>query len=298
MAEAIYMQPCKMEELAEALGKLTENSKILGGGTDLIIQLRTRHLEPDYILCLGKIQEMKEIRREGEYLRVGAMCTHGEIAENAMVMDKFKALSMACGHVGSAQIRNKGTIGGSLANASVAGDMLPVLYLFGGKVEIFTKEGETRFVEARDFSLGVGKTVLSHQEAILAVWFPIEEGQKSCFVKLGGRKEVTIAEISLAMSWEGGNGQFHKVRGILGAVDTKPICLEEAPKLLGDCNVGEEEKNLLAESLSGRIQVIRENRKRQPKLRIRDCERVYKEWAVKGVVYDTLKIMEEMERGI
>lgn len=298
MAEGNYVQPRSLEELAEALEKMTEKSRVLAGGTDLIIQLRTKHMQPDCLLSLCKIEEMTGIRQEGEFVRIGAMCTHTEIAGNSLIQDKFTALSMSCGHVGSKQIRNKGTIGGSLANSSVAGDMLPVLYLFNGKVEVFTRDGKTRMVRAQDFSLGVSKTVLSPQEVILAVWLPIAERRKSCFVKLGGRKEVTIAEISLAMSWESQDGYYHNIDAILGAVDTKPVYLEEANEILGDRNVGEEEKDQFAESLAGRIRVIRENRKRQPRLRIRDCEKVYKEWAVKGVVYDTLKIMVEMERGL
>ncbi len=297
MACELYLQPSSLTELAEDLKKMTEKSLVLAGGTDLMVKLRSRPVDADCILSLCKVPDMKGIEEQEGYVRIGAMETHGEIAKNPLIQEYFQALSMACDHVGSKQIRNKGTIGGSLGNASVAGDMLPVLYLFHGEIELLNQNGASRRVKAEEFSLGVGKTVLETQEVILAVWLPIHQERKSCFVKLGGRREVTIAEISLAMSWESQEGRFHQVEGILGAVDVKPIYLKEADEILGDKAVGEKEKNRLSASLSERIRIIRENRKRQPKLRIRDCEKVYKERAVKGVVYDVLNIMEEMERG-
>lgn len=291
MACEQYIQPDTLKELVTGLAKMTSDSVILAGGTDLIIKLRSRHMNPDCMLSLCRVPELKSISESGGYLRIGAMETHDNIANNTLVRKECKALAMACSHVGSQQVRNKGTIGGSLGNASVAGDMLPVLVLFHGLVEILDSAGKTRKVDAQEFTLGIGRTILQPQEVIMAVWLPLHSHRESCFIKLGGRREVTIAEISLAFSWERSGQHFHKIEGVLGAVDTKPIYLQEVDEILEDRKVGKYEMDLLADSLSKRIRAIRENRKRQPRLRIQECEKVYKERAVKGIVYDALEIM-------
>lgn len=288
-----YIQPLTLDALTVALSRMTEDSVILAGGTDLIIALRKNHRAPDCILSLCSVKEMKGICRQGTYIRIGAMETHGAVAENPLVKQNLQALAMACDHVGSKQIRNKGTIGGNLANASVAGDILPVMCLLHGLVEIMDSSGSTRKIQAEDLLMGAGKTVLKPGEVILAVWLPLLPERNSCFVKLGGRKEVTIADISLAMSWEIKNGRFHNVEGVLGAVDTKPVYLTEANALLGDRRIQNEDLLAFSESLSKRIRTIRENRSSQPRLRILECEKVYKEAAVKGVVYDVFEMMKK-----
>ena len=222
------------------------------------------------------------------------MTTHGEIAENELVKTWFQALAMACDHVGSKQIRNRGTIGGNLANASVAGDMIPVAHLFHEQLEILDKTGLTRMVPVEEFLQGVGRTVLNNQEVLLAVYLPIRN-VKSCFLKLGARREVTIADISLAMSWRIQDSCFCDIEGILGAVDSKPIPLTMVNDLLGKQKMEEIDAEQLAEVLSEMIRDIRIRRTRSPRLRILECEKVYKECAVKGIVYDMLDRMKEME---
>lgn len=292
MSETRYLQPSCVEELVQALGQMTDKSAVLAGGTDLMIAIRNKLPEIDCLLSLCRVEELAEIRKEEGWLSVGAMATHAQIAANSLVRNYFPALSMACDHVGSKQIRNKGTIGGSLANASAAGDMLPCVYLFHGEVEILDWEGKARRVPAEEFYQGISRTCLKTGEILKSIWLPVHEERNSCFVKLGGRKEVTIAEISLALSWVRDAEGYHQIEGILGAVDSRPIRLEEADRILSGRKINREQKEALAESLSQRIQVIRENRKRAPKLRIRECEKVYKEYAVKGVVYDAIELIE------
>lgn len=295
MACMNFLQPGNLSELVESLGQMTENSRVLAGGTDLLVNLRSKPANYDVILSLCKVSELTGISREGDKVRIGAMETHGNIASAPLINEFFPALSQACDHVGSKQIRNKGTIGGSLGNASVAGDMLPVLVLFEGEIELLCREGTTRLVPALEFQKGPSRTELTVGEVISAIWLPIQEGRRSCFLKMGGRREVTIAELSLSMSWYGEPGAFRQVRGVLGAVDVRPVVLDEAPGLLEGCEIGEEQADALAQSLSERIRQIRLNRKRRPRLRIREGETLFKERAVKGLVYDVLEMMQKIQ---
>lgn len=292
MKESLYLQPETLEELSEALSKMTEKSCILGGGTDILPEIRSNHPEIDIFISLCQLKEMCGITEEEGCLRIGAMTTHIEITKNPLVQKYFKALSMACGSVGSLQIRNKGTIGGSLGNASPAGDMIPCVDLFHGEIEVINQKKETRRIKGIDFILGVGRTGLREKEAILAICLPIKEKQESCFVKLGTRREVSIAQISLALSWERNKeGLPININAYLGAVDTKPIHVLEAKEILGNKGITDKDKDELSEKLSEKIRIIRENRKRQPKLRILDSEKIYKERAIRSVVYDAVEYM-------
>lgn len=292
MEQVIYSQPTDMDGLAEALGQATEKTVLLGGGTDLLIMIQKKHPPIDRYISLGKIPDLGKIEEQDGFLKIGAMATHHQIAGNPLVEKYFPALSMACSHVGSQQIRNKGTIGGSLANASPAGDMMPCVFLFKGEIEIYNKNQEYRRISGEEFLIGNQRTALSLGEAVSALWLPIREERKSCFVKLGARTDVTIAQISLALSWEKKENAIEAVRAYLGAVDVRPLYLPEAEELLSG-EISREKKDALAESLRARIQGIRERRKRQPKLRITEAERLYKERAVKGIVYDAAEYMEE-----
>lgn len=294
MGEVKYLQPENQEELQNCLMQMTDKSVILGGGTDLIIKIRDRKPEIDLYVSICKVKEMQGITEEEGYIRIGAMATHSEIAANPLVQKHLQALSMACDHVGSKQIRNKGTIGGNIANASVAGDMLPCLYLFDAQIQVLQPDGQIRYIKATKYGGQDEQDKLGKKEAIMAIMFPVCT-RKSCFVKLGPRKEVTIAEISLAMLWEEKDGKYENVRGVLGAVDVKPLLLQEAEEIFGGTCITKTETDRFVQSLSDRIKQIRERRKRQPKLRIHEWERVYKERAVKGVVYDVIQLMKPNE---
>ena len=189
---------------------------------------------------------------------------------------------MACSQVGSQQIRNKGTLGGSLANASPAGDIIPCIFLYGGKIEILGEHG-IRSVDAESFLLENGCTLLGRNELITSILLPLEEERKSCFVKLGSRREVTIAQISLCISWKEEDNEKKDMKGFIGAVDIRPVEFEKA-YLLGENS--EESREEAAAWLADKIRGIRSNRTRESKLKITEAEKLYKERAVKGIVFD------------
>ena len=281
----MYLQPSTREELISALGQLTDKSRIIAGGTDLMPDLRKKRPDVDIFLSLSAMEEMKQIRISDDTICIGAMATHDSIARNAEIKTWATALHHACSHVGSQQIRNRGTIGGSLANASPAGDMIPCVCLLGGVLEILTAE---------DFTLGVSRTALHPGEVLFAIELPVRKDRSTAFVKLGSRKEVTIAQISIAISWDKGT-RYQNPDGYLGAVDVTPVHLEEMPELIGQGPVDDAAKDRLAESLRDRIRGIRMNRKRPPKLEITEAERLYKERAVRSVVYDVFDLAETID---
>ena len=106
-----YIQPRTRQELSQALGQMTENSRIIAGGTDLMASDHGRDSGTDLYISLFCLGDMAEIYREDGWVRIGAGSVHDAIEKNPIIQENFRALSMACSKVGSQQIRNKGTIG-------------------------------------------------------------------------------------------------------------------------------------------------------------------------------------------
>ena len=137
--------PKTLAELPASLAALTPESKIVGGGTDFVIRLHSGAVKPDALCYLGHIPELKMIEKQGDTISVGAYCTMTQMEHDPIVREYLPALMDAAADVGSLQIRNNGTIGGNLGNASPAGDLIPVMYLYDAKVEIASPNG-TRIV--------------------------------------------------------------------------------------------------------------------------------------------------------
>lgn len=288
-----YIQPKTMRELQQGLNCLTEESIILAGGTDLMPHIRSRKPHIDTYLSLNKLKEMHGISEQDEWIRIGAMVTHAEIASNDKIKKYFNALLSACAQIGSQQIRNKGTIGGNLINANPAGDAIPCLMLFNGEVEIFSADGVSKRISINNFLTESGKSSLGRHEVLMAIWLPIDCDKKSCFVKLGSRKEVTIAQVSLCLSWKKTGNNYDTIELYMGAVDVRPIKIEETQTVLGNNPLSTKNMDALSEMLSKKIRAIRMKRKHESKLKIMECEKLYKERAVKGVVYDAIALMKD-----
>lgn len=286
-----YLQPKNLEELQESLKKLSDNSVILAGGTDLLVTIREKNPNIDTILSICDINEMKGIAEMDGWIRIGAMVTHQESVSDKLINLYFHALKMACNSVGSLQIRNKGTLGGSIMNANPAGDVLPCVMLYNGEIETMDQNGIIKRINVHDFISQSGKPNLKKNEILTAIWLPLDFEKKSCFVKLGSRTEVTIAQISFCMSWKKTNDENRQIEAYIGAVDSKPFKVEKANILLENNPFDTEKLDSLSLILSNQIREIRENRKRESKLKIYENEKLYKERAVKGVLYDAVSYM-------
>lgn len=278
-----YMQPGSLAELNELLPALPERTAILAGGTDLMPKLRAKRPELDGMLSLCQVPELREIRTEEGWLKLGAMVTHAAAAGDGTVGRYFQALQMACSHVGSQQIRNKGTLGGSLANASPAGDIMPCVFLYGGQVELLGPEGSRR-LPVEEYLGPDGRTALGRNELLTALWLPVVPELHSCFVKLGSRTEVTIAQISMCAAWRQRPEGPELLRAWTGAIDRRPVPFP-APELLARAETAEQ----AAEVLAGEIRRLRQSRSRPSRLKLTQDEQLYKERAAKGVIYDLME---------
>lgn len=263
--------PTTLAELQENLHQLTACSKILSGGTDLIIQLHSGKVKPDALCYLGYLPELKTVALEGDQLSIGAMVTMAELEKHSTVLELFPALSDAAGDVGSPQIRNNATIGGNIANASPAADLSPVLYLYSAQAEVMGPEGRI-LLPIQEVLLGSGKTCLKHNQVITRFLLPVPDF-KSAFLKLGSRAKVTISRIGLALGLVMKGDKVVDIHLFVGAVSGKPQQASAAETYLKG-------KKLSEEALLNAAEMIAD-------LMLPD--RYYKRYAIKGVLLDVFQ---------
>ncbi|MFQ5954247.1 MAG: FAD binding domain-containing protein [Kiloniellales bacterium] len=164
-----YHRPTSLAEAAERLGAAAEG-QLLAGGQTLLPTLKQRLANPSDVIDLAAIAELKGIRVDGGNLVIGAMTAHAEVAASPEVTGSIPALAQLAQHIGDAQVRNLGTLGGSIANNDPAADYPAALVGLGATVNT-----NTRSIGADDFFTGLFETALGESEIVTAVSFPIPE---------------------------------------------------------------------------------------------------------------------------
>jgi CO/xanthine dehydrogenase FAD-binding subunit len=196
----------------------------IAGGTDVMVAI-TGELGPipDRMLDLSRLEELRGIFLDGGRLVLGASTTYAEIRRSALVREHLPALGEAAATIGAAQIQNRGTIGGNVANASPAGDTLPILLAADATVLVGGQRGE-REIAAPDFFTGYRRTALAPDELILQLRFPLPAGRALRFRKVGTRRAQAISKVVLALAWRDlGAPGWSDVRVALGSVAPTPI---------------------------------------------------------------------------
>jgi aerobic carbon-monoxide dehydrogenase medium subunit len=164
-----YQKPRSVADAAKAIGS-AEDGKLLAGGMTLIPTLKQRLAKPSDLVDLGSIAELRGIKKEGNAVVVGAMTKHVEVATSDVVRGAIRALAQLAEMIGDPQVRNRGTLGGSIANNDPAADY-PAAVL-GLNATVITNK---RKIAADEFFKGMFDTALAPDEIITAVSFPIPE---------------------------------------------------------------------------------------------------------------------------
>jgi xanthine dehydrogenase small subunit len=212
------------QNLFEAYERLaTAPARPIAGGTDVMVAI-TGELGPipERMLDLSRLEELRGISMERGALVLGARTTYSEIRRSTMCREHLPALVEAAATIGAAQIQNRGTIGGNIANASPAGDTLPVLLAADATILLGGQRGE-REVAASDFFVDYRKTALAPDELILQVRIPVPAGRTLRFRKVGTRRAQAISKVVMALAWRADDGVWRDVRLALGSVAPTPI---------------------------------------------------------------------------
>ncbi len=219
------------QEACSLLSRYGEKASVLAGGTDLMVAVNQKRMPLETVVFIGRTG-LGYIECEQDALRIGATTTHTEIARSPIVREKAPLLAEAVMSIGSPAIRNMGTIGGNVANASPGADGSVSLLALGAKVKLVSVRGE-RIVDLDTFFVDKGKTVLEPDELLTEVIVPVRrEATRWTWHKLGQRKASVCAVISLAMALELEGGECSRVRIALGTVAPTPFLARKAGERL------------------------------------------------------------------
>jgi CO/xanthine dehydrogenase FAD-binding subunit len=177
------------------------------------------------------IPELHGIEDRGDHLWIGAATTHTQMMASAAVARVAPALPAACAVVGGPQIRNRGTLGGNLANASPAADTVPPLYAADAVVELVSVSSR-REVPIHEFFTGPRRSVLAPDELILGVRVPRRAGVRGAFLRLGQRQAQAISKVSVAVGIAFRDGRPEWVRVALGSVAPTVVRAPRAEQVL------------------------------------------------------------------
>ena len=228
-----YITPTSPQEVVEILAK-NDNTRILAGGTDLILEIE-RGITPDDLTLIDvtRIPNLDRITLdEDDVIHLGAMVTHNHVVSSKIMQERAYPLVRACWEVGANQIRNRATVAGNLVTASPANDTITPLMALGASVTLLSTQGQ-RTVSLDDFYLGVRKTVMRPDEMLVDISFPaLTETQRGTFIKLALRRAQAISVINVAIVLDLDLSSVRSASITLGAVSPIIIHAKEAEAYL------------------------------------------------------------------
>ncbi len=252
-------------DLAEAYAALASApadapARPIAGGTDLMVALTGELGEPPAsVVDLWAIEALRGVAIDGDSLSLGALTTYTDIRRSPLCLEHVPALVDAAATIGAAQIQNRGTLGGNIANASPAGDTLPILLAADAVFVLGSSRGE-RQVQAASFWTGYRQTALAADELLLRVLIPLATDREMRFRKIGTRRAQSISKVVLAVAWRSPpmppRGPWRDVRVALGSVAATPIRARATEAALEGKPPTPETANLAAETLAGELSPI------------------------------------------
>jgi CO/xanthine dehydrogenase FAD-binding subunit len=227
-----YKTPNTIEEAIELLWQAEGKAKVIAGGTDLVIGLRSGDYTPQSIIDITRIEGLRKIGEKNGTVSIGAAVTHSEIASSPLVKKYGKILSDAASEIGSPQIRNLGTIGGNIVNASPAADTIPPLMVLNAMGRVVSRGGEKEVLLSQLFK-GPYETNLKPHELLVQITFQkLPPETKISFVRLARRDAMAIARMNVAIILQIGKNRIEDVRIAVGSVTPTPQRMSEAETFL------------------------------------------------------------------
>ena len=197
-----------------------EDVKILAGGQSLVPLMKLRLSKPSCIVDLCRIPDLSHIREEKNHIVIGAMTTYSQIEESRLLRSRCPLLPQTAATIGDVQVRNQGTLGGSLAHADPAGDMPAAILALSAEIEALGPKGE-RWIKAEDFFLGLLTSALEPDEILTAVRVPVLKESKSAYLKAAQRTSgFAVAGIAVCLELTSDGSCKDIAVGVTGVADT------------------------------------------------------------------------------
>jgi carbon-monoxide dehydrogenase medium subunit/xanthine dehydrogenase FAD-binding subunit len=238
-----FYNPESLDDALDFLNKEKSNAKLIAGGTDIVLELNDKKIEPKIIINIKNLEELKYIKEDGDLIRIGAGTTFTKIAENDLVNINGKALAHACSKIGSTQVRNVGTPAGNIVTGSACADSVSALVALDAVLVLKSKEG-LREVKLEDFynenpkqdfdGCYINLAGIKENEIMVEIYFKkTKENEFSDFRKLGRRKALAKSILTVGMVIEfDENKKAKRPRVALGAVGRHPYHVESAEDIL------------------------------------------------------------------
>lgn len=271
---------CKStEEAVDLLGKFKEDSKVISGGTDLIIGIRNNKFNPKVLIDVFSIEKLREINLVDDYVELGGAVTFTQIVENPLFKSNLYGLYKSCRLVGSPQIRNKGTIGGNICNGSTAADTIPPLIALKAKIFLESTSG-TRQVLLEDIFKDK-ELKIRDDELLTKIRFKLaKENQILSFAKLGLRKALAISRIAISTFIElDGDKKISLVNVASGSIGRYPMRENSVEEYLLGKEINDETILQAVKVLQNEMDKRLEGRASLP----------YKRHAVEGILRESLE---------
>ena len=226
-----YYSPRSLNEAVNLLTTHKDDVKILSGGQSLLPLMKMRLAKPGYIVDIGRIAGLDTIMEDREYLIIGALTTHAQIEASDLLRKRCPLLSQTATTIADVQVRNRGTIGGSLAHADPAGDMAPAILALEAEIKVVGPNGE-RWIRAEDFFLGLMMSALEPDEILTAIKVPATDAEKTTYLKAAPRASgfaVVGVAVRLALNPD---GTCSRIAVAITGVTDKAYRAERSEKML------------------------------------------------------------------
>jgi carbon-monoxide dehydrogenase medium subunit len=240
----VYVKPFRYEraatlaEAAEALRAAAGGARLIAGGQSLMPMMNLGLVEVDAVVDISRVDEARGVAEDDGYLRIGALTRHRGLERDALVQAHQPLLAAAAGNVGSARVRNRGTVGGSLAHSDPAAELPLAMTTLGATYEV-TNGRETRSVPVEEFHTTYFTTSLGEDEVITSVRAPkLGPGWGWGFVEVS-RRPGDFAIVATAALVRLAGGEIVESRVVLGGVSERPLRLGAAESSLTGARAGD-----------------------------------------------------------
>jgi aerobic carbon-monoxide dehydrogenase medium subunit len=225
-AEFDYRRPTSLDEAIGLLAE-TDDARALAGGHSLLPLMKLRLAEPGTIVDIGRIPGLDDIEEDGNAIKIGALATHAAVAASELVRSKCRVLAVTAEGIGDRQVRNRGTIGGSVAHADPGADYPTVVKALGATIRAVGSGGE-REIAADDFFTGIFTTSLQQGELVTSVLVPaVGEGTGAAYAKhRHPASGYAVAAVAALLRVDG--GKCADAQLVVGGVTGTPVHATDA----------------------------------------------------------------------
>ena len=214
-----YYAPRTLDDAVKYLAEHRDDVKILSGGQSLLPLMKMRLSKPAFLVDIGRIPGLDTIHEEGSNLVIGALVTHAQIETSKLLQEKCPLLPQTATTIADVQVRNRGTVGGSLAHADPAGDWPATGLALDAEVKISGPNGE-RWIKCEDFFLGLLMSVLEADEIVTAIKFPMTGNDKTAYLKAAPRSSgFAVVGAAVRISVDASGACNRAAIGITGVTD-------------------------------------------------------------------------------